>query len=190
MIGPMRPSARSLAILAMSLALAAGAGLGTTAAGASAAASLWPEATSEASGDLVAVDATLQGTYGTAWHPVALVLATLEAAGLDQDRRDTGFWDYVEASSTIRWAVKFDNGTIVQYGAADGGPLEAGWIGSYRLLDDRTIEATETTSFERATYTFTLEDGILTLDLVSYSDPTGVTPQTAIFETLPFTRLP
>jgi hypothetical protein len=90
----------------------------------------------------------------------------------------------------VRSAVRFEDGAITQYGAADGGPLEVGWVGSYRLLDGHTIEAIETGSFNRIVYEFTLSDGILTMDVVSNDDPVDLVPQTGIYETLPFTRVP
>jgi hypothetical protein len=139
--------------------------------------------------DLAAIEAELQGTYENAWHPPELEFATIEAAGLT-DRSDRGYWDWMESVTTLRSAVKFDDGSIVQYGAADGGPLEMGWIGSYRLLDDHTIEAIETGTFNRIVYEFTLRDGILTMDVVHNDSPIDLVPQTGIYETLPFTKVP
>ena len=84
------------------------------------------------------------------------------------------------------------DGAMIQYEAADGGPLEVAWTGTYQLLDDHTIEASEVGLFNRFVYDFSLRDGILTLDVISVDDPYpdafGV--QTAIYETLPFTRVP
>jgi hypothetical protein len=141
--------------------------------------------------DLAAIEAELQGTFENAWHPFDLELATVEAAGLDrQDSPD--WWDAVEAvaATPARSAVKFQDGDIIQYGAIDGGPLEVGWVGRYRLLDDRTIEAIETGTFNRIVYEFTLSDDILTMDVVSNDEPVDMVPQTAIYETLPFARVP
>jgi hypothetical protein len=145
------------------------------------ASSVGPEA------DLAAVDAELQGTYENAWHPTELELAAIEAAGLSAP---DDWVAAVRSAATHRHAVKFDDGAIIQYGAADGGPLDVGWIGSYRLLDDHTIEALETGIFNRIVYEFTLRDGILTMDVVHNDDPIDFAIQTAIYETLPFTKVP
>jgi hypothetical protein len=146
----------------------------------------------ETGGDLAAIEAELQGTFQNAWHPVELELATLEAAGL-ADWSDPGVRDWIESLTTaamVRAAVKFDEGTIIQYGAADGGALGVGWEGTYRLLDDHTIEAFDNDFHVRTVYEFALHDGILTIDVISDEDPVDLYPQTAIYETLPFTRVP
>jgi hypothetical protein len=143
-------------------------------------------------GDLAGIDAQLQGTYETAWYPIELAVATLEAAGVD-DRSDQEWWAWMEAAAeagtTGRLAVKFDDGTMIQYVAEDGGPLEVGLVATYRLLDDHTIEATEVGTFLSIVFEFKLRDGILTSDVVSSDAPGAMGPQTAFFETLPFTRV-
>jgi hypothetical protein len=78
-----------------------------------------------------------------------------------------------------------------QYCAADGGPLEICWNAAYRLIDEHTIEASEVgRPTTRMVYAFTLRDGVLALDVVNADDPIDLIAQTAIFETLPFTRVP
>jgi hypothetical protein len=141
--------------------------------------------------DLTALEQTLEGSYETAWRPVELELAAVEAAGLDP-HGDPDWREWTTSISTVRHVLKFEDGAMTQYCASDGGPLEICWGATYRLLDADTIEAIEI--FEgrsyRYEYTFALEDGILTLDVVDSDDPVGIIPQTAIFETLPFTRIP
>jgi hypothetical protein len=139
--------------------------------------------------DLAAIEAELQGTFENAWHPPELEFAAIEAAGLI-DRSDRGYWDWNEAATTVRSAVRFEDGDIIQYSARDGGPLEVGWVGRYQLLDDHTIEAIETGTFNRIVYEFTLRNDILTMDVVSNDDPIDLVPQTGIYETLPFTKVP
>jgi hypothetical protein len=141
------------------------------------------------SADLAAIEAALEGTYETAWHPSELQVATIDAAGLVAS---DDWVASVRSAERRRLAVKFQNGAMIQYEAADGGPLEVAWTGTYQLLDDHTIEASEVGLFNRFVYDFTLRDDILTLDVISvddpYADAFGV--QTAIYETLPFTRVP
>jgi hypothetical protein len=139
--------------------------------------------------DLASLEAALEGTYETAWHPVELEYATLEAAGFGPEDEPSWF-GYMGSISTARHALKLEDGTLTLYTASDGGPLEVGWLGRFRLTDDHTIEAVESGTFTEIVYEFTLEDGVLALDVISDSDPVDIIPQTAIYETLPFTRVP
>ena len=143
-------------------------------------------APANAAADLATIDAEIQGTYETVSHPIELEFATVEAAGFAPEEFDP------TTATTVKWAVKFEDGTIVQYEADDGGPFEIGWTGSYRLLDDHTIEAVESETGSRVVYEFTLRDGILTMDVVldEFPDPTDIVVQTGILETLPFTKVP
>jgi hypothetical protein len=148
--------------------------------------------------DLTVLHSRLQGTWTTEWHPVELDSAAVRAAGLD----DTDpAWRETVASmgqgATTRYGVKFADDDITQYSALNGGPLEVGWYGTYRLLDGQTIEATEsgnpatdTGTIGRIVYDFALDDDVLTIDVVTDSDPLDMMVQTAIYETLPFTKVP
>jgi hypothetical protein len=138
----------------------------------------------EATVDLVELDERLQGTYENDWHPVELQFATIEAAGLSLDDAAPGYESTFEGFATTRSAVQFDADKMIQFGALDGGPLEIWNVARYALVDDHTIEATDTEG-DTFVYEFTLEDGILALDEI-----TGDVPQTGLMETLPFTRVP
>jgi hypothetical protein len=72
--------------------------------------------------------------------------------------------------------------------ATDDGPLEICWEASYELLDDHTLAAQE--GPWRTVFTFSLDRGVLALDIVESNDEAGMAPLTATFETLPFTRMP
>lgn len=147
-------------------------------------------APSEMTADLAALDLQLQGTYQNEWHPVELQHATIEAAGLSLDDADLGYLGTWPLGSTARTAVTFEDGRIDLFVGVDGGPLERGWVGTYTLIDDHTIEAVEDPTFFRYGYEFTLQDGVLTIDVVGSDDPFGLVAQTGIYETLPFTRVP
>jgi len=149
-----------------------------------------PEGSPAASADLVTLGKELEGTWMTAWHPASLMQAAVEAAGLSWADADAGFKDFVASVDTVRHAVKLEGGDITQYEAVDGGPLQVGWIGTYELVDGDTIVATESATFNRIEYAFTLRDGILTVDVVDDKDPSDIVPQVAIYETMPFTRVP
>jgi hypothetical protein len=135
--------------------------------------------------DLAAIAAQLQGTWTTEWMPGELVVATTRAAGLEVPPEALELID-----STFRWAVKFDESYLTQYGAMDGGPLEVGWIGTYALVDPDTIKAVATDTMGEIVYDFDLRDDILTIDVTSDTDPGDIVAQTGIYETLPFTRVP
>jgi hypothetical protein len=148
--------------------------------------------------DLAAVDAQLQGTWATEWHPLQLELATVRADGLEPGDSGSGreWWDAVSAAVeanpelTVRLAMKFEDGRYTQYSAADGGPFEVAWIGRYLLRDPRTVEATGIPGGETFVFDFSLRDDVMTVDLLSNTDPGGMVPETAILETLPYVRLP
>jgi len=143
--------------------------------------------------DLASIEAGLQGTWQTEWAPVEFGFAAIRAAGLDPADGDPGFreWYMSDPSGTARTGVKFDGGDITQYGALNGGQLEVGWFGTYQLVDADTIEATEGGSFNRIVYDFVLRDDMLAIDVVSdAAGDSDLVPQTAIYETLPFTKVP
>ena len=141
-------------------------------------------AAGDATVDLVELDQRLQGTYETDWFPVELQYATIEAAGLSLDDAEPGYVSTYEGFETTRSAIQFDGDRMFQYGALDGGPLEVWNVAQYALVNDHTIEATDTEGYTFV-YEFTLEDGILAVDEI-----TGDVPQTGFMETLPFTRVP
>jgi hypothetical protein len=141
--------------------------------------------------DLASIDAQLQGTWTNEWHPVELEVAAIQAAGLDPADAGNSWWTADGLGHTSRNGVKFDNGDITQYGALDGGPLEVGWFGTYEVTGANSFEATETGFFAPNRYEFVLRDEILTIDVISSAGGVADTvPQTAIYETLPFTRVP
>jgi hypothetical protein len=140
--------------------------------------------------DLTAVEAQLQGTWQTEWAPVELVYATVRAAGLDPADGDPGWRDMIGNADSTRSGVRFADGNITLYSAVDGGPLETGWLGRYRLVDADTFEATEVGVLTPLVYDFTLGDGILVVDVVVDPWPQDLVAQTAIYETLPFTKVP
>ncbi len=145
--------------------------------------------TPSASPDLEEVAAQLEGTWRTEWAPKELWIATIRAAGLDPATGGFTDNDFL-GGNTARVTIKFEDGRLVMYPAVDGGPDEVGWRGTYRLLDADTIEAKETAYFVTTVYDFTIRGNVLTMDVISSTDPVDLVPQTAIMETLPFTRVP
>jgi len=79
---------------------------------------------------------------------------------------------------------------MVEYVAVDGEPVEIGSQASYRLADADTIEATSPDGVYRTIVDFVLRDDVLSIDAISDTDPLALIPQTSIFETLPFRRVP
>jgi hypothetical protein len=141
--------------------------------------------------DLAGVAAQLEGTWQTDWRPVELERATLEAAGLDPADGDPGFAEYLDAGGSDRMAVKFEDGTMTQYEAHDGGPYAVGWRATFDLLDPTTLHAVETGRANEVRYRISLADDVLAFDVASTGeDLPGFVVQTAFFETLPFTKVP
>jgi hypothetical protein len=145
--------------------------------------------TPSASPDLEAVAAQLEGTWQTEWAPKELWIATIRAAGLDPATGGFTDNDFL-GGNTARVTIKFEDGRLVVYPAVDGGPDEVGWRGTYRLLDSHTIEAVDGQFFNKIVYDFTIGGDVLTMKVVSNTDPIDLIPQTSIYDTLPFTRVP
>jgi hypothetical protein len=149
----------------------------------------------DAGGSLPSDAATLadriQGTWQNAWHPVALELAAVRAAGLG-DELDASQWiGLLDPAASSRYAVKFDGTEIIQYTASDGGAFELGWLGTFEPLDADTIEATENGTLARIVLDLALQEDVLSVDVVSDSGgPEDLVIQTAFNETLPFVRVP
>lgn len=132
----------------------------------------------------------IQGTWQNAWHPFSLEFAAVRAAGLG-DELDASAWrGFVDPEGSTRSAVKFDGTEIIQYGALDGSGYDVGWFGTFEPVDADTIAAAESGTFTRIVYDLELHDDVLSVDVVSDSDAEDFVIQTAIYETLPFTRVP
>jgi hypothetical protein len=141
--------------------------------------------------DLAAIDASLQGTWRTEWAPMDLWIASVVAAGLDPHNGGDGWKvEDQQAHDTHRATVRFEDGQMIEYGASDGGADEFGSQVNYHLVDRDTIEAIDSGVGIRTRYDFLLRDDVLSIDVASDSDPSDLVPQTSIFETLPFTRVP
>jgi hypothetical protein len=126
------------------------------------------------------------------WHPVELEFAAVDAAGLARPG-DPGWEEWISTGDMVRHVITFEDGAMTEYCALDDRPLEICWSARYRLLDGDTIESIEGT--HRTEYMFSLRDGILTIDVVDawndgIHDDADLIPLVAIFETLPFTRVP
>jgi hypothetical protein len=137
------------------------------------------------------VGALLEGTWSDGWHDVSLEVATVKAAGLDPTGPESGDWfTGIQGVTKGRNTIRFQAGQLVLFNAADGGPDHEGWAGTYTVRDDHTIVAVETDAapFPTIVYKFTLVGPVLTMRLVSDTDPLDVVPQTAIYDTLPFMR--
>jgi hypothetical protein len=148
-----------------------------------------PSIDASAPPDLGSIDAQLQGTWQTDWRSPDLDLATIRAAGLDPDS-NPAWIRQLAAVDTLRTAVTFVEGVMTEYEAVNGGSLGVGWRGRYRLVDADSIEAVEIPTRNTIVYDFTIRDYVLVLDVVSDGAADDLIPQTAIYETLPFTKVP
>lgn len=148
-------------------------------------------ATPVPSADLAAIDASLQGTWRTEWAPIDLWIASVEAAGLDPNVAGNELWvaDMRRATKS-RVSLRFEGDQMIQYAAFNDGPDEFGSQATYTLVDSDTIDAIDPSGVYKTSYDFTLQDGVLAIDVTYDSVAVDLVPQTSIFETLPFTRVP
>jgi hypothetical protein len=127
-----------------------------------------------------------EGLYRTEQLTRDDIIATLEAADMPRAGLRTLLENW-QFEDSISFALRLQDGRWTQYESIDGGPDEVGWEGTYEVVDEHTVVATDPCG--PITYRFTLHGTDLTLDVVD--DACGgedLLFQTAIFETAPFTQ--
>jgi hypothetical protein len=156
-----------------------------------------PPATSAAE-ETAAVDPRLpEGTYQTPELTVDQLVAAGVSAGFGEAAVEE-FWTVdngVSPDGHVVLTLKLESGRWTQFGSHDGGPDEIGWSGTYEVVDDDTVVATDPCG--AITYTYALRGDELTLDMIEDEcegyggdDPQDeLIAQTTIFETAPFTKV-
>jgi hypothetical protein len=92
---------------------------------------------------------------------------------------------------TLELGLRLADGAWRQYVIVNGGPAEIGWIGTYDIVDDDTVVATDVTGEDGSiTFAYELDDDRLILDAVDCGpcDPVADMITTMLYETAPFTR--
>jgi hypothetical protein len=131
-----------------------------------------------------------EGVYRTPELTVDQLRQTALDAGFAEDDVDAFFEGAV---GTTVFGLRLADGGWTQLYSNDGGPEGVGWRGTYEVIDDDTVVATDPCG--PITYTYSLEGEQLTLDMID-DQCTGaggdteiveLIAQTTIFETAPFT---
>lgn len=137
-----------------------------------------------------------EGTYETG--PIAFAKFVTKAvdAGFDPARVDQFFAQYGATNpATLEVTLRLTEGRWVEFESVDGGAPEIGWSGTYEVIDDDTVVATDPCG--AITYDYALDGDVLTLDMVDdqcqgfagYDRDGELIAQTILFGTAPFTRV-
>ena len=132
------------------------------------------------------------GDYETERITSPMLTAALEAAGLGDKAASiidaTGFHDYVV------FVLRLREGKYVQFQAVDGGPAEAGSLGTVVSMTDDALVLQETQSGSPfgppQPYAIRWDGATLHIDLTSFPNPDDYAILTAIYESSPWTRKP
>jgi hypothetical protein len=138
------------------------------------------------------VSAIPDGDYQTGHITAAMMTAALKAAGLGDQAPGiiaaTGFRQY------MTFTVRLRAGKYVQFQAVDGGPTEAGSLGTIVSTTSDTMVLQEIQAGSpvgaQQTYMFKWDGERLGLDLISGPPGDDFAILTAIYESSPFTRNP
>ncbi len=104
-----------------------------------------------------------EGIYRTPELTLDQVIATLIAAGFTEEEV-SAFFGTDLPEGTVTFGLRLADGGWTQLESINGGPEEAGWRGTYEVIDDVTVIATD--SCGAITYEYALDGEQLTLDMV------------------------
>jgi hypothetical protein len=146
---------------------------------------------SEPSGEEAGDPRLPEGDYRTPELTRDQLIATGVAAGFAEDDVQA----MVDAAlpqleGTVTWGLRLADGAWTEYQMINAGPAEAGWRGTYEVLDEDTVVATDAVGEDgTVTYTYHVDGEALTLDVVDTSsgDVGGEIVWTVIVEAAPFT---
>jgi hypothetical protein len=128
-----------------------------------------------------------EGTYRTPELTREQLAAAALEAGFTEEDIDA-FLDADGIEGTVQFALQLAAGGWTQRYAYDGGDEDVGWRGTYVVVDEDTVIATDPCG--PITYDYRIEGDELTLDMVDDRCDGGVgelIAQTIIFESSPFT---
>jgi hypothetical protein len=133
-----------------------------------------------------------EGDYRTPELSADQLIATAVAAGFNEADAQANL-DGQGIDSTATYGLRLADGhwtTLLSY---DGVPFNSGWEGTYEMVDDDTVTATESGHECTITYTYAFDGAQLTLDMVDDPCFPGVLDeqiaQTVIYESAPFTLI-
>lgn len=128
-----------------------------------------------------------ESTYRTAELTREQLIATGTAAGFAAADTEAGVGAMQHSEIAT---IKLESGSWTALVALDGGPDEVVWSGSYEVVDEQTVIATDSCGSITYDYTYTAEQ--LTLRVVDDQCP-GVgelVAQTLLYQTAPFDQVP
>jgi hypothetical protein len=147
--------------------------------------------------DAAAVDSTVPDAAGGGipeglYRTPELTRDDLLAAGLDAGFSEADVNAFLDADgthSTVQFGLLLADGGWTQRVAFDGDADSVGWRGTYEVVDEDTVIATDPCG--PITYDYTVDGDVLTLDMVDDQCVEGGVgdqiAQTVIFESAPFT---
>lgn len=136
-----------------------------------------------------------EGTYQARPVTTEDLLRTGVAAGFAQATVEAYLGVGTAPSATFEWTLRLDSGRWVQFESVAGGPDEIGWSGTYEVVDDDTVIATDPCG--AITYDYAFDGTALTLRMVddqcqAVGEDTAENEriaQTIIYGTAPFTKV-
>ena len=127
-----------------------------------------------------------EGRYRTSAATHDEVVAAGVAAGFS-DADVSTFLDADGPWATASIELLLADGGWTQYVSVDDGPYDVGWRGTYRIVDEDTVVATDPCG--DITYQYVVDGDVLTLDMVDDQCDGGIEEliaQSTIYETAPF----
>ena len=135
----------------------------------------------------VTVDPRLpEGVYRTPELTRQQLVDAGVAAGYERTAVEAGLDN--AGIETAVYGLRLGDGGWLQLAQSNGGPEDLAWRGTYQIIDDNTVIATETGTGCEITYDFKLDGQQLTLDVVNDTcGEIGLAIQTVMFEAAPLT---
>jgi hypothetical protein len=135
----------------------------------------------------------LEGTWRSSEVTVEDLWAAGEALGLSRSQTEAVFWGPASTSLPRTFQIAIEDGQWVQTELDPDGTEAFGWGGTYEIVDDTTVVATDPCG--AITYEYAVDGDALTIDMVddecggeSGSREGELLAQTLIYESSPFTR--
>ena len=132
------------------------------------------------------------GDYETERITPQMMTAALEAAGLGE--KAASIIAAIDVHQYIVFTLRLRAGKYAEFQAVDGGPAEAGSLGTVVSISDSAMVLQETQSGSPfgppQPYAIRWDGGTLHVDLTSFPSPDDYAILTAIYESSPWTRKP
>lgn len=137
----------------------------------------------------------LEGTWRSGEVTIQDLYAAGRSLGLSRSETRAEFWGPL-SELPLTFQVAIQDGRWFQTQVNEGGVEEFGWDGTYEVVDETTVVATDPCG--SITYRYELEGDILTVDMLEGKNECAgaggqgvgeLLAQTLIYESTPFTRV-